>query len=107
MDPGRAPEGDHRDDQDQRVQERSSAEPKRGVSKPTVCMCIYIYIYCIIYIYIYMLPKRPSIFYHGMQTTVPNKKAYFCIRIVEEYDTPNLPTNIVDFRGFDSSIILI
>ena len=54
-----------------------------------------------------MLPKRPSIFYHGMQTTVPNKKAYFCIRIVEEYDTPNLPTNIVDFRGFDSSIILI
>ena len=54
-----------------------------------------------------MLPKRPSIFYHGMQTTVPNKKAYFCIRIVEEYVMPNLPTNIVDFNRFDSSTILI
>ena len=28
-------------------------------------------------------------------------------RAGESCDTPNLPTNIVDFRGLDSSIILI
>ena len=43
----------------------------------SLSLSLYIYIY--IYIYIYMRPP----------------------------DTPNLPTNIVDCRGFDSSIILI
>ena len=44
-----------------------------------IYICIYTYIYTHIYIYIYIL--------RGV--------------------TPNLPTDIVDFRGFDSSIILI
>ena len=65
-------------------------------------MCIYIYIYtymheqvsrgyiyiyiCIhIYIYIYSFGRRAAV----------------------QLRTPNPPTNIVDFRGFDSSIILI
>ena len=29
------------------------------------------------------------------------------INITNDWRTPNLPTNIVDFRGFDSSIMLI
>ena len=48
-----------------------------------VCMyvCMYIYIYiCFCHIYIYMAVRRK---------------------------TPNLPNKIVDFRGFDSSIMFI
>ena len=48
-----------------------------------IYICVYIYIY--IYIYIYMTPLR---------STSPFS------------DTPKLPTNIVDFGGFDSSTIL-
>ena len=47
-------------------------------------MCIYIYIF----IYIYKL-------------------IILIIIIIIIITTPNLPTNIVDFRGFDSSTILI
>ena len=40
------------------------------------------------------------------------KRAFNILRIVistlnKKNDTANLPTNMVDFRGFDSSIILI
>ena len=49
-------------------------------------ICIYIYIY--IYIYTYPEARR--------------RWAYLSAPA-----TPNLPTNIVDFRGFDTNIILI
>ena len=49
-------------------------------------MYIYIYTYICIYIYIYI---------------------YILFYICLVSSTPNLPTNIVGFRGFDSSIILI
>ena len=49
--------------------------PKRGVSKPTV----------------HNLPNCPSIFINQVlreKTTVPNKKAYFYTREIEENDKP-------------------
>ena len=50
-------------------------------------LCIYIYMY--IYIYIYICPRRRD------------------VRPRELASTANPPTNIVDFSGFDSSIILV
>ena len=49
-------------------------------------MYVYIYIYTYTYIYIYI---------------------YSCIIMLFGCITANLPTNIVDFKGFDSSTILI
>ena len=56
-------------------------------------MCVYIYIYNCIYIYIYI-----CIHVYTYVIYILN----ICIYVY----TPNLPTNIVDFRGFGSSIML-
>ena len=51
-----------------------------------VCVYIYIYIHTYVYTYTHRAPK---------------------LRREKMALTPNLPTNIVDFRGFDSNLILI
>ena len=58
---------------------------------------IYIYIYICVYIYIYI---HTHIHTH---THLPSFAAAFRTRST----TPNFPTNIVDFRGFGSSVIVI
>ena len=70
-------------------------------------MCIYIYIY--IYIYVcYLRPRAPKVQRtsgeRGLRLVAYGFGAgvYFA-----NTGTPNLPTNIVDFRGFDSSTIFI
>ena len=80
----------------------------------TIYTCIYIYIYIYVYTYI-----RVYIYIYICVCVYINKNIYVCIYIyiytyTHEYTytslrrghTPNLPTNIVDFRGFGSSIIL-
>ena len=80
------------------------------------CIYIYIYIYIYtfnIYIYIYMniICKNSTIIYACIKlhydifhdiTSCYNMLCYVMLSY-----TPNLPTNIVDFRGFDSSTILV
>ena len=68
-------------------------------------MCVYIYIY--IYI-LHGLSLRTGVdiridFPHAAFTTASHVVQTF----VSAATTPNLPTNIVEFTGFDSSIILI
>ena len=66
-----------------------------------MCMCVYIYIY-ILCIHVYT---------HAQLFTLLDVCVSSLRRGHAEYSprpcgTPNLPTNIVDFRGFDSSIML-
>ena len=71
--------------------------------------CVYIYIYMYIYIYIYIhmymyiQPESPP------SGSWPLERCcrYWSPGVPAELPMPNLPTNIVGFRGFDSSIILI
>ena len=60
---------------------------------------LYIYIYVYVYTYIHTTPARPPTAWRQQASVWP------ALRL--EGNTPNLPTNIVDFRGFDSSTILI
>ena len=69
-------------------------------------LCVYIYIY--IYMYIIIRLSCAPLGFPGTQpdgTNIP--RALGALRITADSCTPNLPTNIVDFRGFDSSIILV
>ena len=59
--------------------------------------CIQTYIHIYIYIYLYIQSSHTA---HPPESKHQNPR-------LEMTGTPNLPTNIVDFRGFDSSIILI
>ena len=69
--------------------------------------CTYIYIYIYMYIYIHIC-------IYALNNWVSRKRSYGRTRLTRlrprsgPYSrTANLPTNIVDFGGFDSSIILI
>ena len=64
-------------------------------------MCIYIYIYIYIHIHINMY------IYIYIHTFVWSLLRLACFRKWPVEAMPNPPTNIVDFTGFDSSIILI
>ena len=50
-----------------------------------------------------LFPRDAARRNHAAKTTAESEGKHVFIM----YDTPNLPTNIVDFRGFDSSAILI
>ena len=75
-------------------------------------MCIYIYIYMCAYIYIYtyveclyaILLHALTCQMHYVHRSLPLS---LFMQICALWHTPNLPTNIVDFGGFDSNIILI
>ena len=94
----------------------SSRRPpwRRSASaRASVCVYIYIYIYVYIYIvYIYIENYTSStciyiyiyIYIYVERERDIHTSTY--IYIYRRYDTPNPPTNIVDFRGFDSSIML-
>ena len=72
-----------------------------------MCTCIHTrHINIHIYIYIAeMLHRSSSLSSRKSQQAV---RTHGCSEnTVPEKGTPNLPTNIVDFRGFDSSTILI
>ena len=83
---------------------------KRGmfyklVTSYRICIYIYIYIYLFIFIYTYVwiwIYARIYTCTHIQTLTVQ----YDIDRLYEKHLTPNLPTNVVDFRGLDSSIIL-
>ena len=68
-----------------------------------IIICIYIYIYTHIHIYIYI--ERERYYLYVCIYTYTYTHIHTHIRGGE--GTANLPTNIVDFRGFDSSVILI
>ena len=62
-----------------------------------VCVCIYIYIY---------IYRRDSSMY--LQHWFLTKELLLGLEpLCLLLSAPNLPTNFVDFQGFDSSIILI
>ena len=63
-------------------------------------MCIYMCIYIYIYIYIYRALRASP-----CALACPCVSLHVPIR--GEEHTANPPTNVVDFRGFDSSLILI
>ena len=62
-------------------------------------MCIYIYIY------IYLCMYTPAAV--GAQAILEPSRHHARRVLIIDAIMPNLPTNIVDFRGFDSSIIVI
>ena len=69
-----------------------------------VCVYIYIYIYIHMYIiYLYII----SILGSASERAKGWGAAWAARPLGRSASTPNLPTNIVDFRGFDSSTILI
>ena len=78
-------------------------------------VCIYAYtnaMYVYIYIYIYIYTHGFVEIVRGPLRRGPLNKTTSHHSIVADramicMSTPNLPTNIVDLRGFDSSIILI
>ena len=73
-----------------------------------VCTYIYIYIYVLLYIYIYVYIYIYIYTYIVNEETGKKGFAYGTMTVVlrRRRATPNLPTNIVNFRGFDSSMIL-
>ena len=83
-----------------------------------VCVYIYIYIYTHTYTHTYMYHVRvcykctrivPTCTHWGVQTcTARGNTTHIMYKIARaSRGTPNLPTNIVDFRRFDSSTILM
>ena len=97
-----------------------------------ICICIYIYIYIYtyiqyvyIYVYTYIQIVVSAFNQPGFSDLGKCKAGTFYLYFVDSrllgqqggvqepasppptYSTANLPTNIVDFRGFDSSMILI
>ena len=76
-----------------------------------VCICIYIYIYRYIHMYVYIYIYMYTLYEYNIPTRSPRNSSRRYPTSKWGYrgapDTPNLPTNIVDFRGFDSSVILI
>ena len=79
-------------------------------------MCIYIYIYVYIYIYIYIHIHIHTYTHIDICVYIYiyiHSSTWYSILLTYYYGsclccaTPNLPTNIVDFRRFDSSTILI
>ena len=77
-----------------------------------MCVCIYIYIY----IYIHLFPHSSRALAANLEgATSANRLAASRRRVrrcvdaasLSQVRTPNLPTNMVDFTGFDSSTILI
>ena len=80
-----------------------------------ICICVYIYIYIYsytyTYIYIYIITYIHAYLAPATGTERPSGisaagRARWKPRESDEDDTPNLPTNIVDIRGFDSSMML-
>ena len=73
-------------------------------------MYIYIYIY-IIYTYTHRgrsSKRRPTNYVRYFRSNIPGSlPAAWKASPLERSVTPNLPTNVVDFGGFDSSVILI
>ena len=61
----------------------------------SLSICVYIYIY--IYIYTYIISIIALLPFHATRSGP----------CASTRVTPNLPTNIVDFRGFDSNITLM
>ena len=82
-----------------------------------VCVCVYIYIYMYVYIYIYiyihimvcyvLLCIWFMLLWLFLFATASRYTTYQSLRLIHNACTPNLPTNIMDFRGFDRNIILI
>ena len=85
-------------------------EREREITMP-VCVlyvCIYIYIYTCIYIYIYIyIYTYTHILYNNNDNNNQGREWGKEKRVTTGEDTANLRTKIMDFRGFDSSIILI
>ena len=70
-------------------------------------MCVYIYIYIHIHNYIWLAGGgAPQVAERGGGKIALPDLAALCYSY-NPFTTPNLPTNIVDFGGFDSSTILI
>ena len=67
---------------------------------------MYMYMYTYIYIYIYICLDKCNIDVHSsiLDTAISLRSSRL---FPGGQGTPNLPTNIVDFGGFDSSIVLI
>ena len=63
---------------------------------------IYIYIHIHIVIYLYIYTHIHTYVYIYIYIYIGNRQADPKLQ-----DTPDLPTNIVDFRLFDSSVILV
>ena len=68
---------------------------------------VYMYVYIYIYMFIFMAPSAASAG-RGHRSAAEKREQvrHLCV-CLHEGGTPDLPTNIVDFRGFDSSMILM